>query len=512
MTDKPMNGAPRLAPPIIPGYVFVAEIATGGYSIVYRYRQLHPQRDVAVKVLTGTGPDATPDVRDAEANMMAKLGNHPNIVQVIAAGTAEDGQHYIVMPYYAGRSLAELVAKGPLDVRRVIRIGIQVGGAIDAAHRFGLLHRDIKPANILIDEFGTPRLTDFGISGWVGPDQRSDVGGWSLPWTPAEIIRGSDSSRGSDIYALGATLWQLLAGHPPYERRGDTRADLERRICDTDAPAVDRADLPAGCNELLARMLSRDPAVRPTRAADVVAELERIESALSQSPAAPTAFVPQPRVVTEPPGRPEFEATADRVRPAGSPASHVVVVPPGSDPASGFNADLTARPRTGTAGPAPSWEKTELRVPVAVDEPESETERRSSRATWVILGVALTVIAVVAGAVILSGSGKTANTPDRPSGDTSQNALDNGVPPGVPVVTAKRLNSTTIRFTWTYAAAESTDSFKWTATGGSPNGIVYTPSVDVPDRAGVQMCIEVKVYRNNGGNAATEWSPPGCGS
>ena len=93
-----------------------------------------------------------------------------------------------------------------------------------------------NPANILIDEYGTSRLTDFGIAGWVGPDQRTDTGGLSLPWSPAEVIAGGESRRSSDVYSLGATLFHLLAGQPPYARPADTRAALEQRIQSTDAP------------------------------------------------------------------------------------------------------------------------------------------------------------------------------------------------------------------------------------------------------------------------------------
>ncbi|HKD99229.1 MAG TPA: serine/threonine-protein kinase [Micromonosporaceae bacterium] len=474
-------------PPQIPGYQYVADIATGGYSVVYRYRQRSPRRDVAVKVLTEFEAPVSPTQRDAEADMMAKLGNHPNIVQVIVADVAPDGRHYIIMPYYPGRSLAELLREGQLAVGKVLRVGVQIAGALDAAHRLGLLHRDIKPANILIDEYGTPRLTDFGIAGWVGPDQRADTGGMSLPWSPAEVVAGGESSRASDVYSLGATLFHLLAGQPPYARPSDTRAALEQRIQTSDAPPTGRPDVPASIEKLLARMLSRSPRRRPESASLVAAELRDIEADLGgPSPAdAPWHSGSDASALPE-----RFVQTELRDRPFLSPAR--------ASAAGGLPA---------IAGGAAVTDATVVRPPTGW--PDTTTPRRRRTAQWVLTAAATVAVGVVAAGIALSAHGAPAPRPT-PTPAGSQNALVDDQPPGAVTVAAHRTGSE-ITFTWTYDGALASDTYLWRIAGSDKTTASRKPTAVVPDQPGNQLCIQVKVVRADG-NGSTDWSPAGCGS
>jgi len=267
-------------PPDIPGYRYLRQLAVGGYSVVYLYAQDSPKREVAVKVLKDVGQILLDQLVD-EANAMARLGNHPNIVQVLATAVASDGQHYIVMPYCSGPNLLALAQRGGFDGRKVLRVGVQIARAVEASHRAGFVHRDIKPANILTDEYGTPRLTDFGIAGRLVPDDQAEEVGISVPWSPPEILAGGAGSVASDVYSLGATLWNLLVGHSPFEVAGrNSRPEVAARIRRVPAPPTGRTDVPVAVEALLARMLAKQPAGRPPSAEDVARELGLAQSAI----------------------------------------------------------------------------------------------------------------------------------------------------------------------------------------------------------------------------------------
>jgi serine/threonine protein kinase len=259
-----MHSAPDLAPPKIPGYEYVRDIGEGGSSIVYLYHRQNPNRPVAVKVLA--------QQLQVEANTMAQLSGHPNVVPVHTTGVSKDGRHYLVMAYCSGPNLPALALPDGLNVRKVVRAGIQITSAVEAAHHAGIAHRDIKPTNILSDRWGA-RLTGFGIAGRLS--------GSSLPWSPPEILYGGQAGFASDVYSLGATLWHLLSGHPPFQVPGiNSRAELEQRIRHASAPPVGRADVPASLEQLLADMLAKDPAHRPASAQQVLVALQAIEDEL----------------------------------------------------------------------------------------------------------------------------------------------------------------------------------------------------------------------------------------
>jgi eukaryotic-like serine/threonine-protein kinase len=495
-----MTSGTGTRPPQIPGYQYVADIATGGYSVVYRYRQRSPRRDVAVKVLTDFEVPVSPEQRDAEADMMAKLGNHPNIVQVIVADVAPDGRHYIIMPYYPGRSLAEMVGEGRLAVGKVLRAGVQIASALDAAHRLGLLHRDIKPANILIDEYGTPRLTDFGIAGWVGPDQRADTGGMSLPWSPAEVVAGGESRRASDVYSLGATLFHLLVGQPPYARPQDTRKALEQRIQTTDAPPTGRSDVPEALEKLLARMLSRSPDRRPDSASLVAAELRDIEAALG-GPAPADAPWHTTSGASELPQR--FVRTVIRDRPLAPPAE-------AKTPRNQFAGATEASGRG--SGDEPVTDATVIRPTGGwTDEtgPQRATPPRRRTAQWVLVAAATIAVAVLAAGIVWSAHGSPPPRP-APTPAGSQNAAIDDLPPGTVSIAAHR-SGNKITFTWTYDGALATDTFLWRVAGSDKTAASQKPTAVVSDKPGNQLCIQVKVVRADG-NGSHDWSPEGCGS
>jgi serine/threonine-protein kinase len=203
-------------------YELLAELGHGGMGVVYKARQLSPDRIVALKmILLGDLASATDRARfRAEAQSAAQL-EHPNIVPVYEVGDC-DGRAYFSMKYVPGSTLAQRLTKGPMPAREAAQCLAAIGRAVDFAHERGILHRDLKPSNILLDEKGQPYVMDFGLAKRIQGDTRL---------TPSRAIVGTpsymapeqaDSSRGmlgpaTDVYSLGAILYEMLTGRPPFQ-------------------------------------------------------------------------------------------------------------------------------------------------------------------------------------------------------------------------------------------------------------------------------------------------------
>ncbi|MDO5681790.1 MAG: serine/threonine-protein kinase, partial [Propionibacteriaceae bacterium] len=197
-----MNGQrPPQSPPRLPGLTFVELLGAGGFSDVFAYRQDGLDREVAVKVMLGhLGPDLARQF-EIEARTMAKLSLHYSVVPIHAAGVAPDGRSYLVMQLCDRRSLAARIAR-PLPVGRALDITIQIAGAVETAHRLGIIHRDIKPANILFITNQRPALTDFGIAAHMSAS--SGPNAFSVPWAPPEQLSGQPVGPEGDVYGLAA--------------------------------------------------------------------------------------------------------------------------------------------------------------------------------------------------------------------------------------------------------------------------------------------------------------------
>jgi serine/threonine protein kinase len=268
------------APPDLPGYRFVRHLGAGGNAQVYLYEQDLPHREVAVKVLNESALSEAARRRfTAEANVTAGLA-HRHIVQVFDAKVTNDGRPYIVMPYYPQPNLLVRARRAHLSVAEVLRIGVQIGSAVETSHRRGVLHRDIKPQNILTDSYGEPTLTDFGIATTKGGDGPE---GLSVPWSPPEILYGTGAGdQRSDVYSLGATLWHVLAGRSPFERPGGDNKPLALmgRIKSDPVPPTGRADVPDSLERLLRQAMAKDPAARPQTAMELIRGLQSVEQEL----------------------------------------------------------------------------------------------------------------------------------------------------------------------------------------------------------------------------------------
>jgi len=275
------------APPILPGLAYIRPLGSGGFADVFLYEQDMPRRNVAVKVLPSDVRD--PDLRrmfNAEADVLAHLSAHPAIVTVYQAGISADGRPYIVMEFCPG-SLAQRYRRERIPVTEVLAVGVRMASALESAHRAGLVHRDVKPSNILITAFGTPVLADFGISSSllrVGPDE---VLAMSIPWSAPEVIaEQTPGTIASEVWSLGATVYSLLAGHSPFERREsgqNGKEQLRRRIARASYTEIARTDVPASLQAVLAKAMSRDPERRYTSALAFAEALHEVQRELGVS-------------------------------------------------------------------------------------------------------------------------------------------------------------------------------------------------------------------------------------
>ncbi len=251
---------PVAPPPIIPGFTYISLLGSGGFSDVYLYEQDRPRRKVAVKVLLSDLKTEGARRRfESEANLMAQLSSHPYIVTIFEAEITDSGHSYLAMEYCSRPSLDVRYRRQRFSVDEVLAVGIQVASAVETAHRAGIAHRDIKPANILVTDYNRPALTDFGISGTLAGDADEDAG-MSIPWSPPEQFTGHQVDGVLvDVWALGATLYTLLAGRSPFVLPGadNSQRELISRITNLPVPKLGRADVPESLELALSTAMAK---------------------------------------------------------------------------------------------------------------------------------------------------------------------------------------------------------------------------------------------------------------
>ena len=258
-----MTASASQGPPAIPGFTFISDLGKGGFADVFLYQQHSPQRLVAIKVLStkDTSNLAAQRLRQ-EADAMAELSQHHNIVTIFQSGIADDGRAYLVMEYYPRPNLAQGLSRTDRSLAAVLAIGIQLAGAVESAHRLGIIHNDIKPANILIDKVRRPVLADFGISTTTTDSTTCEIWGMSIPYSPPEVFdSGYIPGPQSDIWELAATIYALLAGWAPFEiLNGDNspKAMIERIKYDP-YRRLKRQDVPECLNQVLTTAMAKNP-------------------------------------------------------------------------------------------------------------------------------------------------------------------------------------------------------------------------------------------------------------
>jgi serine/threonine protein kinase len=274
-------------PPSVGGgrYRLERQLGHGGMGTVYLAHDVELDRAVAVKVLAESLAGDEPFRRRflREARMAARL-SHPNVVAVYDAGEAEDGRPYIVMEYVDGSTLE---GRGPMPPPEAVGLAVQACQGLAHAHAAGLVHRDVKPHNLLLRTDGTLKVADFGIARAAEATALTQVGTvlGTAAYLAPEQATGGEVTPATDVYALGAVLYELLTGRPPYEPA--SLADLAERPEIT--PVSELApEVSPQLEDAVMRALARNPAYRQHSADELAREL-------GGRATAPTRIQPAPR-------------------------------------------------------------------------------------------------------------------------------------------------------------------------------------------------------------------------
>ncbi len=280
LTSVPWQTGDEL--PQIPGYDVEALLGRGGMGLVYKARHLRLNRLVALKMLI-TGAYAGPHERarfQREAEAAASL-RHANIVQVHDVGDHQ-GWPYFTMELLEGGSLSRALAGTPQPARQAAALVATLAEAVQEAHRGGIVHRDLKPANILLTAEGTPKVADFGLARHFDGEPAVTLSGTRLGtpsyMAPEQVIgKAGTIGPAADIYALGALLYELLAGRPPF--RGETAAETERQILNHEpvSPARLNPKVPRDLETICLKCLSKEPQRRYGSAAALADDLTRFK-------------------------------------------------------------------------------------------------------------------------------------------------------------------------------------------------------------------------------------------
>ena len=472
-----------MTPPELPGFTFVQHLGSGGFADVLLYEQDWPRQRVAVKIVR---PDINLSDREkelfrSEANAMARLADHPFIVQVLNAGETTDGRPYLVMRYCPPPDLGARVRTRPMDVIDALSTGVKLASAVETAHRSGILHRDIKPSNVLVTTYSEPALTDFGIAGRMHEVDAEGEVRMSYPWAPPELIEGrSHGSVASDVYSLGATIWNLLVGRSPFVVPHGDNSDhaLVARILHSNPPPTGRPDVPPALDQLLTHCLAKDPALRPATALEVARSLQRIESTLGLA-RTPVAVEDVRRDAASDGGRPD----ATRVKPIG-----VVHAQGATDTLEPLSPTETSPGQRG-AGPVGGHRGVLL---------------------WSLLGVAAAVVLLVV--LLVRGGGHDAPT----TGPSTSPSVTPTPDPVLPDALAKpdhfsgQRVGDRIRISWKQPQRRAGDSWTWQSTVSNDGGRALKPTVTLRPVRG-RACVTVALVRDGNTSDQASYCFPGRG-
>ncbi len=528
-----MARRPPSQPPALNGFEHIRLLGSGGFADVFLYQQRHPKRQVAVKVLLkdklGTASAAG---FTEEANLMAQLATHPSIVSVYEAGVSGDGRPYLVMEYCSKPNLQLRHRRERFSEAETLRVGIQVAGAVETAHRADILHRDIKPANVLVTDYGRSALTDFGISATTN----SDMSGMSVPWSPPESFHSP--SRGdarSDVYSLAATLYTLLTNRSPFEIPGasNSEIDLIARIQSMPVPSVGRGDVSSSLEAVLRRGMAKNPDERYSSAIEFGRALQKVQIEHGMQPSPLEVMEDEIASLDEDDddGRTQFRGITNidaqsASQPTGTTShsntnsGYATPLPVSPPPDHELDDETVRGPLSATAPPTPYAAPSPAAFLPAAAPPVDDTLRRSPdmpvpleevparRPRRVGLWIAAAAVAVlVAGIGIVAVMLSPQSEPVPQASRTAAAPVDAVGEDDTPQVTdlAGVVGEAGATFTWTNPDPQDGDSYYWRleVPGESfPFDETDAATITVPAAASGRTCIEVVLRRANGTSAA----------
>jgi eukaryotic-like serine/threonine-protein kinase len=268
-------------------YEIIEKIGEGGMGAVYKTRDIHLDRPVALKMLPGEA--VTNSERKRRFTLEAKAAsalNHPNIITIYDIDVA-DGVDFIAMEYVAGHTLAELIPPGGMEPSRAIEFAAQIADALATAHQSGIVHRDLKPSNVMVNQQGRVKVLDFGLAKLVEPvpaegvatqtaGNRTRVGLilGTVSYMAPEQAEGKPVDQRADVFSFGAMLYEMLTGVQPFRRDSDWRTLAA--IVHDQPPALDAARIPPPLRHVVKRALEKNPEARYASGAELASALASV--------------------------------------------------------------------------------------------------------------------------------------------------------------------------------------------------------------------------------------------
>ena len=258
-------------------YELLEKIAQGGMGVVYRARQISLDREVALKMILSSGLAGREEIDrfHIEAKAAARI-DHPGIVPIFDVGCCE-GKHFYSMGLIDGPSLAEKIKSGSMEPRQAAALVKQIAAAIHVAHANGIVHRDLKPGNVLVDQNGNAKITDFGLAKRVEGDSNLTTTGMVMGtpcYMPPEQAEGMPIDSSADIYSLGAILYALLTGGPPFGGLSQIETLIKVIHEEPVSPRKCAPAIPKDLELICLKCLEKDKANRYTSAIELAADLE----------------------------------------------------------------------------------------------------------------------------------------------------------------------------------------------------------------------------------------------
>ena len=366
----------------IEGVTNLIEIGRGGFGVVYRGLETSLKRDVAIKLLPAAIDQKAKDRFERERLAMGSLSGHPHIATIHRAGLTSSDQPYLVMEFLSGGSLRDrLTNSGPMHWTEVAEVGVKISGAVETAHRSGVLHRDIKPANIFVSGLNEPKLGDFGIARLQGgAETKSASITASMSHAPPEVISGNRPDAKADLYSLASTLYEMLAGQSAFVRDDeDTMVPMLARIASAEVPIPDVEPAGRPVLDVLIEAMAKDPAHRP---ASVMQFGERLRAAQAVAGVAQTAML--------------IEGS---VPPPVETAQHTQTIPPHAPAAAPLPAPPIAAP---VPQAAPAWNAGQPNAQQPGPPPPSPQPEPSKTPNLLLIGLAALFGLVLTGGAVFA--------------------------------------------------------------------------------------------------------------